>query len=251
MGLNYTRFTNDMEKRKTPYLVLFIFLMFLATAGILKVTADSNLLIFMPNNSPSKDIFDEMNVIFENEDELIVLLHTGKDTLDADIQNTVIELHDSLTSLSCVSYIISPVMNHEFIEMNLVEDLASARLHKGEWKVFLSLFANNNINRKSIQSIESILDDTGLPYNISGTAYIQKRIVDIVTNISSYLTFLAVILVILIFRFQLRSWKATLIAVIPALVGATWVMGLTGWIGKPFNPAQLKRAITRVLRLPA
>lgn len=28
-------------------------------------------------------------------------------------------------------------------------------------------------------------------------------------------------------------------------------LGLTGWITKPFNPAQLKQAITRVLRLPA
>lgn len=28
-------------------------------------------------------------------------------------------------------------------------------------------------------------------------------------------------------------------------------LGLTGWIVKPFNPSQLKSAITRVLRLPA
>jgi len=28
-------------------------------------------------------------------------------------------------------------------------------------------------------------------------------------------------------------------------------LGLTGWIVKPFNPAQLKQAISRVLRLPA
>jgi len=28
-------------------------------------------------------------------------------------------------------------------------------------------------------------------------------------------------------------------------------LGLTGWIVKPFNPSQLKQAITRVLRLPA
>jgi two-component system chemotaxis response regulator CheY len=27
-------------------------------------------------------------------------------------------------------------------------------------------------------------------------------------------------------------------------------LGLTGWIVKPFNPSQLKQAITRVLRLP-
>ena len=28
-------------------------------------------------------------------------------------------------------------------------------------------------------------------------------------------------------------------------------LGLTGWIVKPFNPSQLKSAITRVLRLPS
>ncbi len=28
-------------------------------------------------------------------------------------------------------------------------------------------------------------------------------------------------------------------------------LGLTGWIVKPFNPSQLKQAITRVLRLPS
>jgi uncharacterized protein len=232
MDQKYISFTNSMEKRKTPYLVLFILLMVLALAGILRITADPNLLIFMPDHSPSKDIFDEMNVIFENEDELIVLLNTGKDTLDAEIQNKVVELHDTLTALPSIAYIISPVMNHEFIEMNLVEDLASAKFHKGEWRIFMSLFADNNINRNAIQQIEAILDDSGLSYNVSGTAYIQKRIVDIVSTISTYLTLLAVVLVVLIFRVQLRSWKATLVAIIPALVGAAWVMGLTGWIGE-------------------
>ncbi len=232
MNIRYNRFTNLMEKRKYPYLIIFIFLLALATVGMTKLTSDSNLLVFMPNHSPSKTSFDEMNMIFENEDELIVMLNTGKDTLDAEIRNSVIELHDTLASLPSVAYITSPVMNHEFIEMNLVEDLASAKFHKGEWKIFLSLFADSNISRKAIQGIEKILDGTEISYNISGTAYIQKRIVDIVASISSWLTLLAIALVVLVFRFQLRSWKATLIAVIPALVGAAWVMGLTGWVGE-------------------
>ncbi|MCD6446742.1 MAG: MMPL family transporter [Candidatus Marinimicrobia bacterium] len=221
-----------MEKRKFPYLIIFIFLLALATVGMTKLTSDSNLLVFMPNHSPSKTSFDEMNMIFENEDELIVMLNTGKDTLDAKIRDSVIELHDTLASLSCIAYITSPVMNHEFIEMNLAEDLASAKFYKGEWKIFLSLFADSNISRKAIQGIEKILDEAKIPYNINGTAYIQKRIVDIVTSISSWLTLLAMVLVILVFRFQLRSWKATFIAVIPAFVGTAWIMGLTGWIGE-------------------
>ena len=232
MNVRYTQFTNLMEKRRTPYFILFILLLVLAVAGMMRLTSDSNLLVFMPNHSPSKTSFDEMNMIFENEDELIVLLNTGKDTLDLEIQNTVIALHDTLTSLPSIAYIISPVMNHEFIEMNLVEDLASAKFHNGEWKIFLSLFADSTISRKAIQQIEKVLDDTGIPYNINGTAFIQKRIVDIVASISSWLTLLAVVLVVGVFRFQLRSWKATFVAVIPALVGATWVMGLTGWVGE-------------------
>ncbi|MEA2077346.1 MAG: MMPL family transporter [Candidatus Marinimicrobia bacterium] len=232
MNLRYIRFTNLMEKRKKLYFTLFIVLMVFATVGIFRVNSDSNLLIFMPNHSPSKTIFDEMNVIFENEDELIVLLHTGKDSLDADIQNTVIELHDTLVSLPCIAYIVSPVMNHEFIEMNLVEDFASAKFHNGEWKIFLSLFADSTINRKAIEQIDNILDDSGIPYNVSGTAYIQKRVVDIVTTVTTYLPLIAIFLVMLIFRFQMRSWKATFLSIVPALVGAIWVMGLLGWIGE-------------------
>ena len=232
MSLRDDKFTNLIEKRKTPYLIFFILLLILSVVGMLRLTSDSNLLVFMPNHSPSKTSFDEMNMIFENEDELIVLLHTGKDTLDLEIQNKVIQLHDTLISLPSIAYIISPVMNHEFIEMNLVEDLASAKFHNGEWNIFLSLFADSTISRKSIQHIEKVLDETGIPYNINGTAFIQKRIVDIVANISSWLTLLAVALVVLVFRFQLRTWKATFIAVVPALVGAAWIMGLTGWIGE-------------------
>jgi len=220
-----------MEKRKIPYLIIFILLMLLAIAGLTRIENDSNLLIFMPNHSPSKDVFDEMNLIFENEDELIVLVKTGKDTLDTDIQGKVIDLHDTLSTLPSISYIISPVMNHEFVEQELIEGFSSAKFHNNEWNVFLSLFADSTINRKTINQIDAVLHDSGMEYYVSGTAYIQKRVVDIVTTVTTYLPLLAIFLVILVFRSQLRSWKATLLAAVPAFVGAIWVAGLIGWTG--------------------
>jgi len=235
MSLKYTRFTNIMEKRKMPYLVFFIVLMMLAFIGMTQVESDSNLLIFMPNHSPSKDIFDEMRVIFENDDELIVLLKTGKDTLDAEIQNTIVELHDTLNTLPCIAYIISPVMNQEFVDMELIEGFSSAKFHDGEWNIFLSLFADSTINRQAIQRIDHILEDSGLEYYVNGTAYIQKRVVDIVTTVTTYLPLIAIFFVILIFRSQMRSWKATLLSVLPAFVGALWVMGLIGWVGEKMS----------------
>lgn len=230
--MKYSGFTNLMEKRKVPYTILFVVLMVLAFAGLFQVNSDSNLLIFMPNHSPAKDIFDDMNEVFKNEDELIVLLQTGKDTLDEEIQQTVVDLHDSLLTLPCISYIISPVMDHEFIEMELVKGLSAAKFHNGEWNVFLSLFADSTISRKAIDRIDNIISSTGLRYHVSGTAYIQKRVVDIVTTVTTYLPLIAIFLVMLIFRSQLRSWKATFLAVVPAFVGAIWVMGLLGWMGE-------------------
>ena len=224
-----------MEKNKIPYLVFFILLMMLAVVGMTQVESDSNLLIFMPNHSPSKDIFDEMNVIFENEDELIVLLKTGKDTLDTELQNAIVGLHDSLITLPGISYIISPVMNHEFVDMELIKGFSSAKYHDGEWNVFLSLFADSTINRKTIQRIDRILEDSGYEYYVSGTAYIQKRVIDIVTTVTTYLPLIAIFFVIMIFRSQMRSWKATLLSVVPAFVGALWVMGLIGWTGEKMS----------------
>ena len=235
MSLSYKRFTNMMEKRKIPYLIMFILLMLLAGVGMTRVESDSDLLIFMPNHSPSKDIFDDMNLIFQNEDELIVLVKTGKDTLDADIQEKIVTLHDTLNTLPCISYIIPPVMNHEFVQQDLIEEFPSAKFHEGEWNVFLSLFANSTINRKAIEQIDAILEDSGMEYYVSGTAYIQKRVVDIVTTVTTYLPLIAIVLVVLIFRSQLRSWKATLLAVVPAFVGALWVSGLVGLLGEKMS----------------
>ncbi len=229
--LKYTRFTDLMQKRSIPYLILFITMMILALVGIARLETDSNLLIFMPNHSPSKDIMDDMNDIFENEDELIVLLHTGKDTLDMALQEKIVALDDTLNTLPCLSYIVSPVMNGEFIDLQLIEGLSSAKKHQGEWKIFFSLFADSTINRQAIDHIGKILSDTGMHYDISGTAFIQKRVVDIVETVTTFLPLIAIFLVFLIFRSQLMSSKATFLAIIPAFVGAIWVMGLIGWLG--------------------
>jgi two-component system, chemotaxis family, chemotaxis protein CheY len=53
---------------------------------------------------------------------------------------------------------------------------------------------------------------------------------------------------------KLESFKRTPVLMLTTEAGAELkqrgkALGLTGWIVKPFNPAQLKQAITRVLRL--
>ena len=228
----YQRFSNIMEKGRKPFFVLFVLLMLLSVAGILQLKINPDLMIFMPNHSPSKTAFDEMNRVFENGDELIVLLHTQKDSLDEQTCNTIVNLHDTLSALPGIAYIISPVVNHQIVDQGFSSEISSLKLHEGEWKVFMSLFADSSLSQHDIYQIESLLADTGIPYDITGTAFLQKRLVDFVMQLLLYHPFISAFLLFMVFGLQMRSMKATLMSIIPAIIGAMWALGFAGWIGK-------------------
>ncbi len=231
----YQRFSNIMEKNRKPFFVLFVLLMFLSVAGIFQLRVDPDLMIFMPNHSPSKTAFDEMNRVFENGDELIILLHTQKDSLDEQTCSTIVNLHDTLSALPGIAYVISPVANHQIIDRGFSGEVSSLKLHDGEWKVFMSLFADSSLSQQDIFQIESLLEDTEIPYDITGTAFLQKRLIDFVMQLLLYHPFISAFLLFIVFGLQMRSTKATLMSIIPAVVGAVWALGLAGWIGKEIS----------------
>lgn len=226
------RFSNIIEKKSGIFFALFALLLVFSIAGIFRVRINPDLMIFMPRTSPAKTSFDSMNRVFESRDELIVMLHTEMDTLDAETRNTVVALHDTLNSLPYVSSVVSPVIDHRFTNVSLSEDMSVMKRHEGEWKIFMSVFTTEIPGRSKIEHIESLLSDSGMNYDVTGTAFLQKRLVDFILQILCYLPFIAIFLILLVFRFQMRSAKATFMSVLPAIVGAVWTLGLAGWIGK-------------------
>lgn len=206
--------------------------MLAAIAGILQLKVNPDMMIFMPNKSETKSTFDEMNAIFESGDEMIVVLHTQKDSLNKTDTNKIIALHDTLNALPGIAYIISPVINGEISNKSLSEEMSPMKLYKGKWEIFISVLADSSLNSKEIVHIENLIAETGYDYDISGTSYLQKRLIDYMIQILLYLPFIAIFLIFMVFRFQMRSVKATFMSVLPAIVGAVWTLGLAGWIGK-------------------
>lgn len=229
---NYQKFTSIVEKGNKPFFALFAILMLAAIAGILQLKVNPDMMIFMPNKSEIKNTFDDMNAIFESGDEMIVVLHTNKDSLDIIDQENIIALHDTLNALPGIAFIVSPVINGEFSSKSLSEEMSPLKVHEGKWEVFISVLADSSLNRHEIIQIENLIAGTGYDYDISGTSYLQKRLIDYMIQILLYLPFIAIFLIFMVFRFQMRSIKATFMSVLPAIVGAVWTLGLAGWIGK-------------------
>ena len=228
----YERFAALMERKGKPFFILFVLLMLLALSGLLQLKINPDFMIFMPDHSPSKTTFDDMNALFDSGDELIIALHCGSDSLDERTGETIVNLYNSLDSLPGIAYAVGPVMNNELSRQNFSDDLSNLVLKNGEWHAFLSVFADSTLDRRAIQNIESMVASTGMKYDMAGNAYMQKRLIDIIVRILFYMPFIAVFLIFSVFRFQMRSIKATIMSVLPAIVGAVWTLGLAGWLGK-------------------
>jgi uncharacterized protein len=229
---NYQNFTRIVEKKNKPFFALFALLMLLGVAGLLQLKINPDMMIFMPNKSEIKDSYDKMNRIFESGDEMIVVLHTQADSLNEVISNSIIDLHDTLSSLPGIAYVISPAVNGEISNNSFSDEISSLIYHEGEWEVFMSVFADSSLSRKQIKHIETLISNTGMTYNIAGMSFMQKRLIDFIIHILCYLPFMAIGLIFFIFRLQMRSFKATFMSVLPAVVGALWTLGLAGWIGE-------------------
>ena len=230
--VSYSKFTHIVEKRNKPFFILFFIFMLLALSGLLQLKINPDMMIFMPDRSEVKDSFDKMNEVFESGDEILILLHTQQDSINEECSNAIILLHDTLSSLPGVAYVMSPAVNGELNGNGIIGEMSSMSFHQGEWKVFMSVVADSSLNRKQIKHIETLINDTGMAYDISGTSFMQKRLIDYIIQILCYLPFLAIGLIFFIFRLQMRSFKATFMSVLPAVVGALWTLGLAGWIGK-------------------
>ncbi|MEA3391976.1 MAG: MMPL family transporter, partial [Candidatus Marinimicrobia bacterium] len=228
---NYQNFTTIIEKKNKPFFVIFALLMLLGIAGLFQLKLNPDMMIFMPNKSEVKDSYDKMNGVFKSGDEMLIVLHTQKDSLDESTSNSIITLSDTLKSLPGVAYVISPVMNGEIKDSDFMSEVSSLIRHDGKWEVFMSVVADSGLSRKQIKHIESLINDTGMTYDISGTSFMQKRLVDFIIQILFYLPPLAIGLIFFVFRLQMRSFKATFMSVLPAVVGALWTLGLAGWIG--------------------
>lgn len=231
--MSYISYAHTLEKKRKPLFVLFILCMLFALTGILQLQVNPDMMIFMPDNSPSKDTMDDMEAVFGSADELIILYHTHSDTLNEETQKKLKAVYDTLQQSVDELLIMGPVgADGEIADFSFSDEISTLIQNENEWLGFFSLFTEDALSRSQIKDLKKSLDNMDADYRMTGTSFLQTRLVDYVIQILCYLPFLAIFLIFNVFRLQMRSLKATFMAVLPAVVGAAWALGLAGWSGR-------------------
>ncbi len=244
----YIDFIAAHRKRLLP---VFALIMILAVIGIFRIDLNAGFDVFMPDHSHYQDVLDEMESYFPGSENILFIIDTGKPALDTDMISRFHEFQSYLSAHEMVNHASGPapeiIMNgRQLIRLNRLEpediagiesyyeslgDLSPVALYNGRYYGIFEAFPKDGITNDTIREIEDELISMGVDYYISGETYMQLKIFDYILKILLIIPPLALFLILFVFRTQMRSFKATVLSVLPAGVGAVWTMGLIGWIG--------------------
>ncbi len=205
----------------------------------------------MPDDSAFKQVTDEMESYFPGVENIMFIVNTEEASLSLSLVERLHTFQQFLNEHEHIQYANGPtpdiMMNgRQIIRLNKLdeEDLAGISsyyesmgelspmtLHQGSLYGVFEAFPEDTFTNDDIHEIEDELNRLGLKYAISGETYMQLKILDYILKILLMIPPIALLLILLVFRSQMRSMKATIFSVLPAGIGALWTMGIIGWIG--------------------
>ncbi len=249
------RYIRFVAKQRRILLILFILVNIFSIIGITRIKIDSAIEIFMPDESSFMQVNEEMEAYFPGVENIMFIVNTGTDTLDIPLIERLHSFQQYLDSHNQIQYVNGPtpdiMMNgRHLIRLNRLKEedlteissyyenlgeLSPMTFHNNSLYGVFEAFPEDSFTNEHIHEIEAELSHLGFEYAISGEKYMQLKIFDYILKILLMIPPIALLLILLVFRSQMRSAKATLFSVLPAGIGALWTMGLIGWSGNEIS----------------
>lgn len=243
------KYIKFIEKYRKLLLIMLLLINIIAIIGITKIRINTNFDIFSAKNSIYRENFKEMEKYFNSSEQLMILIENDK--LDSEAIRKWYDFQNFLNNLENISYVNGPAPEKIVIGQNTInikdikdkevemlenyyssfEDFSHITNKEGKTYATYIAFIDDKFNRDDIKDIESYFNDKDIKYYISGDVYNELKIIDYIMSILLFLPHLALILILLVFRSQMKSIKATILSIVPAGLGALWTMGLVGWLG--------------------
>lgn len=241
------KYTDFIFKERKLLLVLFMIINIVSIIGVTRIKLDTDFASFSPDESVYKDRLDETEEIFGELNQLIVIVETTEinDTVldDMSIFQRVLEGIDDISFVqgaapeqlilnnSTVDF--GDLSSDQIIEYySSFEDFAPLKIENENSIYFVyTLFINEDFSKNSIEDIEDSLDSMSYDSYISGDSYNQLKITDYIIRVLLILPPLAILIIFLVFRWQMGAIKPTILSVLPAGIGSLWTFGIIGWLG--------------------
>jgi len=252
----YVHFINNNKK---ILIIIFMIVNIIALVGVTKIRFNTDFSIFSTKESVYQNRLDELEETFGDLNQIIVLVEHPNFN-DETIQD-LRYIQANIELMENIDYVqgVAPkelVINNAVVQ---IEDISSSQLltyydsfgkfsplivEEDTYYSTFTVFISNDFGNKDINKIENILDTFDYSTFISGDSYNQLKISDYIFKILLMLPPLAIIVILLVFKWQMGAFKPTLMSILPAAMGSLWTFGFIGWLG---NEVTLLTAIVPIL----
>ncbi len=223
---NYILF---IQKFRKYLFLLFIVMMIFAVIGVTRLNINANFDIFKLSDSKHQELMVDMEEVFGKSDQTLLMIESHT-TIEGDIE-TIDNLMDDLLPNNFISpKTLLSLSGEGDIETKASQlgPLSPVIFKDDMTYITYSLKVESDFD---FDTLYDALDKNNFTYYLSGTAYMQYEIINMITIILMLIPPIAMILILLTFRSQLHSFKAAILSILPAGIAALWTLGLAGWFG--------------------
>jgi len=186
--------------------------------GLFRIQLSTDFASFSPDESIYKDRLEETEEIFGELNQLVVIVEAN--TVSNQVMTDIASIQRELEDIEDIAYVEGAAPEQLIINGNPTDfDSLSSEIIINYYKSFgdfsplkiedetsyfvYTLFINENFNKSSIESIENTLDDFDYSSYISGDSYNQLKITDYILKILLILPPVAILIIFLVFRWQM------------------------------------------------
>ena len=219
------KFIGFVYKTKKLIMILFVLITLSAIYGLTQIKIKTNFDVFKTQDSQYIENQKILEDNFPSSDHMFVVID-----YDASIKTHILDFEAQASTLSGIKYVKGLTDTEQPLPF-AVNAFSPIKTIDGQTYAVVQLFPDETFNFASFRQVEDSLKEMNLTYYISGDQYMQNKIFDYLLLILLTLVPLAIVILISIFRFQMRSIKATMLSILPAVVAALWTLGSAGLFG--------------------
>jgi predicted RND superfamily exporter protein len=233
-------------KHQKVLFILFALIMLCSLYGLSQLRLNTDFTIFTTGESEYQQRLDQMEDVFGSSNQIIVIVKT--DTFDNDVKDTLRNAQAAFEKMENIEMVQGPTpsaiqfgpssVSIENIEASTIlsmslqmEEFSPITIENDIYYITFNLIISENFHQKDLKEIESILDDTNETYYLGGETYSQYKVVDYMLKILFILPPLAILIILIVFRFRLGAFKPTFLSVLPAALASIITFGIIGLTG--------------------
>jgi predicted RND superfamily exporter protein len=247
-------FIHDHSK---PIIALVIVLNLLSLASFFRFNLDTDFLSFFSKGNPKADEYHQLKAKYQSGETISILIKKDGSLLDRDTLLEVFQLQREVAAIdgivSVQSFIPPEVMvgstvtavDEAYLEehYDALRDFIENRYFMtsqflttdGQDGIIVTSLSLDAPAGEIIDSLKELAADSPLKLSLAGNEVIKNTISGYLIMILFILPPCAIVLVFLVFFLAMRSFRFTILAMVPAFFAALWTFGTIFWSGQDLN----------------